>query len=83
MNSTTQTRSKGRAAMAVFSLALLGGTWIMGETPKSILPERASDFLSVLNTEELAGERLGIWDRLAAGFTLATTPAPHSTPRSL
>ena len=82
MNSTTQARSKGHAALAAFALVLISGTWIMGGTANSILPGRASSFLAVLNTERVAGERVGIWERLTAGFTLAARHPARTCPRS-
>ncbi len=78
-----RTTGKGNAAVAGFALALLAGTWVLGGPCRSILPTPASQFLAVLNTEQVAGERVSLWERLAAGIVLAAQSAPRQTsPRS-
>ena len=82
MKSTTQKRSRGQAALAAFALALVIVTWVSSVPGTNVLPDRASDFLSVLNTEEVAGERVGVWERREAGVTIAVRPVGHNAPGS-
>jgi hypothetical protein len=66
--------------VAGFVLALLASTWVLGGASSAILPRPASQFLAVLNTEQVAGEPVSVWERLAAGLVLAAsqTTVRHS-----
>jgi hypothetical protein len=78
-----QWKGKGNAAVAGFVLALIAGTWVLGGAPGALLPQPASQFLTVLNTEQVAGEHVSVWERLSAGLVLAVSAsAAHRSPQS-
>jgi len=82
MGVRTQKHSKGNATLAGFFLVLLAATWSLGGAAPSVLPATASRFIAVLNMEEVAGEHVGLWERVTAGLVLAAKTPPRGCPKS-